>query len=67
MSIKIKNNTVSVPRQDMDKTLPWSKDMKELAEKAERTDSLSGFRYTFEHYKDASKFYLGLLTKPNKR
>lgn len=67
MSITIKNNTVFVPRNLKDATLPWNKDMLALAEKAKRQDSLGVFSYTFNEYKDAASFYTNLLTKPNKR
>jgi hypothetical protein len=67
MAITINTNTVSVPRNCKDSTLPWTAEMRTLAENAERKDALAGQLYTFGDIKDARRFYLNLLTKPNKR
>lgn len=48
--------SVSVSRAEHDKSVPWSDETKALAQKAKRSDSLSGFVYTFPNADLAQRF-----------
>lgn len=61
MSIKQINNSVVIPRNEYDNTLPWSSEMLALSQKSKRKSSLDSFCYTFKNRNDAVRFYSQLI------